>query len=107
MALGKQAGHDLHQQHCLLKVGIYAVASQTDDLQPTYTPADKLFYPSFAVIHMGFIAVIYMVLFLLLIWFECTAAVAGQTDALYCTDMPNDNKQGCHTLIQISDSVNS
>jgi len=27
VALGQQAGHDLHQQHCLLKVCIYAVAA--------------------------------------------------------------------------------
>ena len=32
VALGQQAGHYLHQQHRLLKVGIYAVTAQADDL---------------------------------------------------------------------------
>lgn len=34
-ALGQQGGHDLHQQHRLLKVCIYAVAPQAYDLHPT------------------------------------------------------------------------
>ena len=81
MTLGKQAGHDLHQQHCLFKVAIYAVASQTDDLHPTYTSWQKF--------------LCFLLLFIFLMWVLCIAAVAAQTDALCSTDLPADNKQHC------------
>ena len=78
MALGKQAGHDFHQQHCLLKIPIYAMASQTDDLHPT-----NISWQTF------------LSLLNFLMWVFGIAAVAAQTDALYSTDLPADNKHHC------------